>query len=288
MFREIKNKTFPKLKRPRVLCDDVLTERNIYPLPNKTFAMAIIGRPGQGKSSLISSLLCDRKLYRGVFENIYLCCPPSSLASLPENHPFHHLGTHDFDDNSGVYPDLSDMDEIYERVKENCEEENKRTGEKQRSLIIIDDLSAELKNNSIKESFLKILQNRRHLRTSIIIVSHVLNLIPLPIRKALSHLIVFSLAHGSEHEIVWKEFFQIERDIYDRLIRFAFRQPHDLMLCIVDEPDLNKRFFRNWNRVEVEIPNEHQNARSEDGEREIHESGDIRKPTGRSRRKSVT
>ena len=72
-----------QLKPPRFKCDVPLTRRDISPFPNHNgFFLIAVGCPGAGKSSLTVSALCNKRVYRAVFDHIYIV--PTRLPQVDE------------------------------------------------------------------------------------------------------------------------------------------------------------------------------------------------------------
>ena len=78
MIKIIKNE-ITMMKKPKMNVDNILHEKlNEYPLLstlNKSFIMALIGKPGSGKSHFLISLLKSKPLFNKVFENIIILFP---------------------------------------------------------------------------------------------------------------------------------------------------------------------------------------------------------------------
>ena len=62
----IKNKHPPKLKVPEFTCDNNLfkIEQSPLHLLNKYHSIAFLGKPGSGKTSMIVSLLTNKKYFK--------------------------------------------------------------------------------------------------------------------------------------------------------------------------------------------------------------------------------
>jgi DNA replication protein DnaC len=81
---------------------------------------------------------------------------------------------------------LSNLTEIY------CKLEKSALDDKT-SLLILDDVGASLKNNSIQTLLRKLIYNRRHLKTHIIILLQRFMSVPKKVRKLFNNLIVLNL-----------------------------------------------------------------------------------------------
>jgi len=77
--------------------------------------------------------------------------------------------------------------------------------EKISSLLIMDDVTASLKNLEIQMLLKKIIFNRRHSLLSIICLVQNYNAMPLAIRKTISHLACYMPRNKKEMAAIWEE-----------------------------------------------------------------------------------
>ena len=176
-----------KLDIPRFLCDENIVgdHLNYHPmlkLLNVFGFLCIIGRAGQGKTSLAISFMTQKKhkIYRKTHEHILIVMPENSIASLKDN-KFKVLPE------ENIYHELTDevILNIYSRL-----DEYSKKGEK--TILFIDDMTADLKkSNVIMNTMKKIIYNRRHLKTNIIITAQSYGNIPLDVRKNINNLVIF-------------------------------------------------------------------------------------------------
>jgi ABC-type multidrug transport system ATPase subunit len=166
MSIEVKINPRLKLDIPGFSCDDnPLGEHlNAYEMLSylNSYSMtAIIGKPGSGKTSLLISMLTGKgpkKVFRKVFDHILLVMPTSSRGSIKKN-PF---AKHDADK---MYEELNfeTITAIYERLHASTEE-------KEKTLLILDDVGAALKNPEIGKLLRQIIYNRRHVKVHIVVL----------------------------------------------------------------------------------------------------------------------
>ena len=224
-----------KLSLPRVTADIKLEPPVKYPLPSKSgFALNIVGPAGSGKTSTMVSLIKSRDIFFKRFHNIMLIMPDSSLASLASN-PFDDLAE------DKQYDELN-----YENLERiiNQTEENK--GNDELSLLIMDDISAELQDPILLKKLMRLFLNRRHLYLSVICISHSLTgkaALPLAIRKNCSHCILFKPSCGLE--VLNQEFLHLSHEKFKELIDFVYDKDHNHLLIEL----YTSKLFKNFNTI---------------------------------------
>jgi ABC-type multidrug transport system ATPase subunit len=117
---------------------------------NGYYFTGILGRPGSGKTSFLVSLLAGKekdKVFRKVFDNLYLMMPSSSRHSMKKYIFKNH-------DEGKMYDELtlSNLTEIYDKLE-------KSTLDDESSSLILDDVGASLKINAIQTLFRKLIYN---------------------------------------------------------------------------------------------------------------------------------
>ena len=221
-----------KLTRPAVIIDTELEPKPKPPLPHKNgFAIAIVGAPGSGKSSVLFSLIKSRDAYRKRFHKVIAVIPSSSLDSLKSN-PLKDLP------DEQRFEDLTfdSLEEIVEMVEENREDELL-------TLLLLDDVSAELQDPIILKKMMRLYLNRRHLKLSIISIAHSLTgkgALPYTIRKNLSHLILFK--PSSSLDILNSDFLHMLKDKFKELTDYVYKDPHDHLMIELNRNKLYKNF----------------------------------------------
>jgi hypothetical protein len=158
------------------------------PLPNWShFASLIIGGPGSGKTSLMIRLIT--KYYKKKFNSIYLFS--GSLKTLPE----------EFLDRLNENKIFSSLNKL-ERVIDIIRDRNDKT------LIIIDDLVADLQDKQIKKVLMNFIYNRRHIGggSSLMVISQKLRKIDLSIRIGFDTCYFFSINNKRELEALYGDF----------------------------------------------------------------------------------
>jgi len=143
---------------------------------------AMIGKPASGKTSLLISFLTGtgkNKVLRKIYNNILVIMPSSSIKSMKNNVFKKH-------DEDKMYNELD-----YDTINEIKNKLTEYTEENESTLIIMDDVGAELKNVEIQKILRQIIYNRRHLKCSIIMLCQSFLSIPREIRKLINNAILF-------------------------------------------------------------------------------------------------
>ena len=203
---------------------DTEFEHVIPPLPNKTFFAIMVAKPASGKSTTLSTLLTKKPnkdgmgFYRKQFENIYFVMPKNSLSNLPTNHPYHkHINAEPesyFDELNG-----DTLKVIMDQAKASALE-----GEK--SLLVIDDELAALKNPDVIRGLSEIASNRRHYSLSVFILSQVWNSVPLTIRKMISHAFIWRCSSREWESVYSEAFFSLNKAEAKELCEHAWSEDH--------------------------------------------------------------
>lgn len=230
-----------KLNIPNFSCDNDavgshLKNHPLTELLNVYGFLCVIGRPGSGKTSLTISLITQSnpKIYKKSHHHNIILMPANSIASLKKN-PFKVLP----EDN--IYHELTDknINDIYSRI-EKYSEQNEKT------LLYIDDMTADLKRSKfIQETLKKIIYNRRHLKTNIIITAQSYVNIPLDVRKNIQNLVMFR-PPKKEMEVVFSELFESKKEMFEDVMRLTFQgDKHNFLFLNVP----HQRMFRNWDEL---------------------------------------
>jgi hypothetical protein len=214
----------PQLNRPKFMCDVPLSKHleddPILKYMNKTFACAIIGKKGSGKTSLLISWLQTPHKFKKVFYEIFVWMPSTSRASLKDS----------------IYDKLP-SDQLFEGVTfENLQSVYKRlqanTAEKEFSLLIFDDVQSFLKDPEVERNLLHIIANARHLRCCIFIVAQNWSKIPKQIRISMNDLFLFNVSKP-EYDKIYEEWLEIndkEFETVQKLYRkYKENDPHSFI-----------------------------------------------------------
>ena len=237
MSFKIKHNEKPEMKLPKFSVDAELSNKlNKYELTkliNKHTFTLLLGKAGQGKSSLEIGLLQTPSLLKNVYHNILLFCPANSRASI----------SNDFWSKS--LPDEQIFDEItidtlqhaYDMAQENAMEGYK-------TLIIMDDCQKYLKDNDIQKLLLHMVNNRRHAQLSIHLLCQNYFSIPKQIRMALTTIFAFKVSKPEMNNI-FEEQIELEPALFTKILNIAYKTKHDFIFM-----DCNsRRMFINFDEV---------------------------------------
>lgn len=205
----------PTLTPCSMVCDGGLHEKlNNYELTkflNSHETNLMIGRPASGKTSLLYSFFKSPKIFRKVFHNIYLFQPSHSRASMKDN----------------IFSKIP-QEQCYEELNyENLNEVMttiKGEDKKYNNCIVIDDMTAYLKNQDVKQLLKELIFNRRHLRTTVIFLVQTWFSIEKDIRKLFSNIFCFRV---SKQELT---------NIMDEVVESKAKYMNDIAKIVFDEP----------------------------------------------------
>ena len=225
----------PELPHCVMNCDKGLHKKlNEYELSKFMNAHAtnlFIGRPGSGKTSLLYSMFKSKELFKKVFHNIFLFQPSHSRASmndklfdkLPIEQLFDELN---YDNLSSVMDTIKEEDGKFN----NC--------------IIFDDMTAYLKNKDTLKLFKELVNNRRHLHTSIFFLVQTYHSIPKEIRRLFSNVFVFKVSKG-ELETIFEELVEKRKDCVLEISKLVYDKPYNFLYFNTE----SQMLFKNWDTI---------------------------------------
>ena len=213
----------PDLGHIEMNCDNVINPKLLkYPMIKEAFSTTsfnvICGRMGSGKTSLLTSLIKSKDVFKKCFETIYVFMPYNSRSSIQNDIYGKNLPPEQLFETLT----LENITQVYEEIQEHSKE-------KYNSLIVIDDFQVALKDPEILKVLCKIVTKMRHLRTTIFLLQQNFQALAKPLRELVSNLILFNLGK-SQNEKVFEEAIQLHKDKYQQIIDMAFKDPHDWIL----------------------------------------------------------
>lgn len=234
----IKKNTEPNLTIQKMNCDKKLDNRldeiELYKYMNGYNSTLFLGRPGSGKTSLVTSMLYKNPPngFCGVFDNIFLFMPSNSRRSLKNNR---------FD--SEIKPEnlfdeltLENLTNVWERIKNSDADEN--------HLILLDDQTAYLKDNDVMKLMNEINYNRRHNHVSIWYLCQNYKAIPKPVRLIFKNLFIFKNSIEETTDIFKELVEDFDKNKIGPLMKFVYDKPHNFLFV-----NTNQVFFKNWDEI---------------------------------------
>ena len=225
----------PNLEHCVMNCDNglhkKLNEFELSKLMNNHSTNLIIGRPGSGKTSLLYSLFKSKQLFAKVYHNIYLFQPSASRFSMKDK-LFDKLPAEQ------IYDELNydTLNEVMDIIKEEDKKYN--------NCIIFDDMTAYLKDNETFKLFKNLINNRRHLRTSVFFLVQTYHSIPKEIRRLFSNVFVFRVSKN-ELETIFEELVEKHKDCVLEVSKLVFDKPYNFLYINTE----SQRLFRNWDEL---------------------------------------
>lgn len=231
MISIIKNKC-PDLGKVNFACDKELSSKlNQYPMCrdhlNKYNTTLFIGIMGSGKTSLLINFV--KKLYKKVFDRIYVFMPASSRQSLqpnlfealPEEQLFEELNE-------------STIARVYEEVKE-------LSADGKKVLIIYDDVQKALKNPRVLLSLKNIIANQRHLHVTNLILVQNFFALHKSLRELINNVILFKLGK-SQTEKIFNELIELHKDKFDKIRDLVYDEKYNWLFMNINTQRIYKKF----------------------------------------------
>lgn len=222
--------------------DGIFNDKIKPPFPNASFFLTIIGKPGSGKTNLLVNMLTNKNIYKRVFDKVLLVMPKNSIKSLknnifedlPESQQFNELT-----------PDVFETIKQFREEFDEVDEDAKKKPRSKNMLLILDDVTAQLKEKENQKLLIELSTNRRHLKLSIILISQYLRAIPRCVRSQTTNLVYFKPANELDNNIVRDEYINLPKETFNNLMRFVFQNQHDFLF--IDKN--NECYFKNLNKI---------------------------------------
>jgi len=233
-------------------CDKCITDakgRSVAaPLMQTSHFYIISGASGSGKSNLIVNLLksnkttkdkTHKKSYRNMFNNIILVSPS---AHTIKDSPLENIS----DDQK--FDSLSDeVFELVDSMTEDSVEENKHT------LLILDDVSSQLRMKENEKRLNQLIKNRRHLNLSIWIVTHKVTDASPALRSNANLIFLFKPKTTREINTIQEEYMMMSKSQAESLMNAAYKDRYDFLLLDTSlRTGSDFRYFRNYNELLID------------------------------------
>lgn len=240
---KIKRNQEIKLKLPTFQVDNPLSPHldsvPLLSLMNKSFACAFLGKAGSGKTSLMTGLLQTKKKFKKVFHKIYLFMPEYSRGSMKDC-------IFDCLPEEQVYSDLNieTLTNCYDQVRANRDEGLL-------SLVIFDDVQDNFKGECEK-LILKMINNRRHLKLSLMFIGQSYMKMSRDVRKVLTDMYIFNLSK-EDYKDIYDEHIHISKSDFDDILkqyRITDKETKGKNFLYINPA--TQRFFINWDEIVLE------------------------------------
>jgi hypothetical protein len=168
-------------------------------------------------------------IYKKVFHNVYLFQPFASASSVKNNI---------FD----AIPDEQKFDDMNEETLGEVMDLVRNEDKKYNNAIIIDDMTAKLKDKEVEKLLKELIFNRRHYRCSVFFLVQSFISVPAQIRKLFTNFFIFKVSK-KELETIRDEILEtIPRDCIGALSKLVYDKPHEYLFINGDSQRLFKKF----------------------------------------------
>lgn len=229
---EIKKNNCPNLGKVNFACDKELSHKlNQYEMVrdhlNKFQTTLLIGSPGSGKTSLLVNFV--KKLYRKVFDRVYVFMPSTSRQSLNPN-------VFDVLPEDQLFEELNEetIARVYKEVKE-------LSADGKKTLIVYDDVQKSLKNPTVLNALKNIIANQRHLHVVNLILVQNFFALHKSLREIVTNVILFKLGK-SQTDKVFNEIIELHRDKFDKLRDMVYDEKYNWLFVNVGTQRIYKKF----------------------------------------------
>ena len=136
---------------------------------------------------------------------------------------------------------------LVDSMTEDSIEENKHT------LLILDDISSQLRTKDNEKKLNQLIKNRRHLNLSIWIVTHKVTDAPPSLRSNANLIFLFKPKTTREIDTIQSEYMLMSKQRADEIMNAAYKDRYDFLLLDTSlRTGSEFRFFRNYNELIIE------------------------------------
>jgi len=240
------------ISKIQMICDKCITDakgRSVAaPLMDTSHFYIISGASGSGKSNLIVNLLKSnkttkdnkhKKSYRNMFNNIILVSPS---AHTIKDSPLENIS------NDQKFDSISEeVFELVDSMTDDAIQENKHT------LLILDDISSQLRMKENEKILNQLIKNRRHLNLSIWIVTHKSTDASPALRSNANLIFLFRPKTTREIDTIQSEYMMMSKQRADEIMNAAYKDRYDFLLLDTSlRTGSDFRYFRNYNELLID------------------------------------
>jgi len=213
-----------KIMKSTCLRDEIISPKipKMCGLATNSAVYYIVGNPGSGKSHLCESIMkCQLKR---CFDSISLVCPRSSRSGYKKSYC-------NLLNPEKVYEELTmeTLSKVQETIKETTDRGTERNPHF--SCLIIDDCASDLRNKHVQKRLLKMLQNHRHQRLTIFLISQNFQMLHKTLRDNVTILIQFKTGSLKEVKAINEEYLaDYKPDEVDEILRYIFKEKYQFLL----------------------------------------------------------
>lgn len=236
MSIEILKHDKPHLEICKMRCDKLLHDKlekyELLKFLNRHTTTAIIGKPKQGKSSLVWSLFKSKKALKKCFTKIYYIAPIASMSSMDDN-IFSNLP------DEQIYNELNGeiLDEIIQFAKHSDTDD--------KICIVIDDMGSQLKKPDVIQKLREIAMNKRHYHIyNTLILQQTWKSAPLEVRRLYDNIILFKVGQNDLMN-VFDEVLPSYKDNVFEISKLVFDKPYQFLFMNVE----SGRLFKSWDEL---------------------------------------
>jgi len=237
------------ISKIQMICDKCITDakgRSVAaPLMDTSHFYIISGASGSGKSNLIVNLLKSnkttkdkkhKKSYRNAFDNIILVSPS---AHTIKDSPLENIS------NDQKFDSISEeVFELVDSMTDDAIQENKHT------LLILDDISSQLRMKENEKILNQLIKNRRHLNLSIWIVTHKSTDASPALRSNANLIFLFRPKTTREIDTIQSEYMMMSKQRADEIMNAAYKDRYDFLLLDTSlRTGSDFRYFRNYSEL---------------------------------------
>jgi|TARA_R110000851_G_scaffold261399_1_gene413904 hypothetical protein len=236
----LKVNTKPELEICKMNCDAGLDKKleryELTKFLNKHSTTLFIGRPGSGKTSLVSSLFHKKGgPLNKIFHNVFLFQPSASGASMSDN-IFETI------------PKEQQFNELNEENLQSVIDTIKSEDKNFNNCIIIDDMSAYLKNKDIKKLLKELIFNRRHLHCSVYFLVQTWFSIEKDIRKLFNNIFLFKASRTEQENIFEEVLDDTKKDLIPQINKIVYDKPYKYLFIDTD----TQRLFSGFDEILID------------------------------------